>query len=260
MKCVCVCGLARRLLTWCVFLVADFPSRLQRQGLVDSSFGPPLKHFPFAEDAARIEKAFRSFMTVLVRSYYGEEQQHAMADDDELRCWFDEAKQAGSVDFPHHGHITADVLVDILTHMAYLGAVQHQALNNNDEFINALLPMSPMALYRPLPAAKGLSGSDIVAFLPNATQSVGQLTIAAAFSRPEFVGSDRSLLRTFADEALLSSLNDETKAAAAEFGAAMQTLSHEIGSLSFGADGLCRGAPFKWQSLDPKIALYAMSI
>ncbi|KAK2592193.1 hypothetical protein QQS21_010112 [Conoideocrella luteorostrata] len=238
-----------------------FANRLEKAGLLNSPFGPPLKHFPYADDARTIESALRSFMTTLVHSYYTEPD--SIADDQELTCWFEEVKTAGSVDFPDPNegdYISRTTLIDILTHVAYLNAVQHQAMNNNDQFINALVPLSPMALYKPLPTKKGLSENELLSSLPNATQSVGQLGLAAAFSRPEFVDSGRTLMKAFSDADLLLSLNDETKRAAGVFESSMRKLSAEIESRGFDGEGLCRGAPFLWRALDPKVALFTMSI
>ncbi|KAG6012371.1 hypothetical protein E4U43_007829 [Claviceps pusilla] len=236
-----------------------FPDHLERHGLLNSPFGPPIRHFPFAEDASVIHAAWKSFLGTFVRSHYRKES--FVRQDPELACWFKEVKRAGSVDFPGPDeHVSTSTLVDILTHVAYLTSVQHQAMNNNDQFLNALLPANPMAFYKPLPTAKGLSEADIISLLPDAKQAVGQLSLSAAFSRPEFANSDKALLNVFKDEGFYASLNNETRRAAATFEAAMEGLSAEIAGRRFDEHGLCRGAPFIWRALDPKVALFGMTI
>ncbi|KAG6005148.1 hypothetical protein E4U21_000402 [Claviceps maximensis] len=236
-----------------------FPDRFERAGLLRSKFGPPIKHFPFAEDASVIHEAWKSFLGTFIRSHYRKES--LIRQDTELACWLKEVRRAGSVDFPGHDEqVSASMLVDILTHVAYLTSVQHQAMNNNDQFISALLPTSPMAFYKPLPTTKGLSEGDIVSSLPNATQAVGQLSLSAAFSRPEFAYTDRALLNVFKDKDFYASLNGETRRAAAAFEATMERLSAEIAGRKFDEHGLSHGAPFIWRALDPKVALFGMTI
>ncbi|GAB0137224.1 hypothetical protein EsDP_00005500 [Epichloe bromicola] len=236
----------------------DFPRRLERNGLLNSKFGPPIRHFPFAEDAARIQAVWKSFMGTLVHSYY--DGPSSIRQDQELACWFKEVRRAGSADFPGDENISAPELIDVLAHVAYLNSVQHQAMNNNDQFINAQVPLSPMTLYKPLPTKKGLSEGELLSLLPNVTQILKQLSLAAAFSRAEFVDSERALIKVFSDGDLHSSLNSETKAAAARFEADMEKLSAEIAARGFDKDGLCNGAPFIWRSLDPRVALYSTTI
>ncbi|KAG6277888.1 hypothetical protein E4U47_006535 [Claviceps purpurea] len=236
-----------------------FPDRLEREGLLNSKFGPPIKHFPYVEDASVIHAAWKTFMRTFVYSTYRKESR--VWHDQELACWFEEVRHAGSVDFPPRNHMSRSTLVDILTHVAYLTSVQHQAMNNNDQFISSLLPMSPMSFFKPLPTTKGsLTERDIVSMLPNATTAVGQLALSAAFSRPEFVNSDRALLNIFQDQEFYGSLNAQTKAAAAVFQAKMEKLSAEVAGRRFDAEGLCGGAPFIWRALDPRVALWAMTI
>ncbi|KAG5981308.1 hypothetical protein E4U55_003085 [Claviceps digitariae] len=236
-----------------------FPDHLQRNGLLNSRFGPPIKHFPFAEDASVIYAAWRSFLSTFIRSQYRKELM--VRQDRELVCWFQEVKRAGSVDFRgRDGNMSTSTLIDLLTHVAYLSSVQHQAMNNNDQFINSLLPISPMAFYKPLPTAKGLSEANILSMLPNITQAVGQLALSASFSRPEFANSDRALLNVFKDKDFYGSLNSETRRAVATFEAAMEGLSAEIAGRKLDEHGLYRGAPFIWRALDPKVAMFAMTI
>ena len=45
-------------------------NKFRSNGLIDSSFGPPLKHFPFYEDARPILDAIRAFLETFVGAYY----------------------------------------------------------------------------------------------------------------------------------------------------------------------------------------------
>lgn len=92
-----------------------FLANLQNRGLVNSTFGPELAHFPFYEDASIIYAAIQEFMTTFVESYYPSEA--VIQADTELQAWAKEANGAAEViGFPVSISST-ETLIDILTHM-----------------------------------------------------------------------------------------------------------------------------------------------
>ena len=69
------------------------------RGLVDCSYGPGLKSFPFAEDAETIVDSLRDFATAFVDAYYASDR--VLSRDTELQAWVSEANTAAKViDFP----------------------------------------------------------------------------------------------------------------------------------------------------------------
>jgi len=82
---------------------------------VDPRAGPPLKHFPFYDDASVINDALRAFMTAFARSYYASDA--VVAADNEIQAWVAECNgAAGVLGFP--ARISGvGTLVDVLTQM-----------------------------------------------------------------------------------------------------------------------------------------------
>lgn len=100
-----------------------FETDLKNRGLIDSSYGPDLKHFPFYEDASVVHDAIEKFMTSFVDSYYSSDS--VVAGDPELKAWAKEANgPAKAMDFPTSFSSKQD-LVDVLTHI-----VSNLALSN----------------------------------------------------------------------------------------------------------------------------------
>ncbi|ROW13068.1 hypothetical protein VPNG_05958 [Cytospora leucostoma] len=242
-----------------------FLSDLESRGLINHSSGPELSHFPFYEDAAVIHSAIRAFVASFVASYY-----HSDSDvqaDSELQAWAREANgPAEVIDFPET-IASADVLVDVLTHMAHLASTAHHTVNTNELLsVSSTLPFHPPALYSPVPTTKGRHGrntssssSALVDFLPPLDKVVTQLTFAGLFARPLLADTNRTLLHMFDDEEMLARMNAETRAAAVAFEGTMQAFSDEVGARSFGPDGLSQGMPFLWQALDPSVVPYSVT-
>ena len=231
------------------FQSSYFETDLTNRGLINCSYGPRLQHFPYFEDASVIEDELRKFMLAFVNSYYPEER--TLDNDQEVHSWVPEATNKALVhDFPANQTLDKPALVDVLTHMAFIVSVKHQTLNGADPSqFAATLPFHPAALYAPLPTAKGIP--SIMEFLPNATQSLGQIYVFARFNRPLDVTQGRTLINAFSDPTFLAGFNNETAAAAATLKGAMQTISARIQSRTFGHDGLSQGMPVVWKGLDP---------
>ncbi|KAK3675475.1 hypothetical protein LTR78_004558 [Recurvomyces mirabilis] len=234
-----------------------FKTELQNRGLLNPATGPTLKHFPFYEDASTIHDAISTFMTAFVGSYYSSDS--VVAIDGELQAWAKECNGvlAACKDFPAAISSKA-ALVDILTHIAHLASTSHHTINTNELLsISSTLPFHPPALYKPLPSAKGVN--NVAEYLPPFTQVLTQFTIGALFARPDFVGTNRSLIHMFDVQTFLSKTNDQTRAANGVFMSAMKSFSSQVSSRRFDGEGLSQGMPFVWQALNPNVMPFSIT-
>ncbi|ETI19845.1 hypothetical protein G647_08859 [Cladophialophora carrionii CBS 160.54] len=232
-----------------------FTTDLQSRGLINSDFGPALKHFPFYEDASTIYNAIHAFMTSFVNSYYAKDSD--ITADQEMQAWVKDAQgPAKAIDFP--SITTRSALIDALSHMAHLVSTAHHTVNTNELLsVSSTLPFHTPSLYQPPPPAKGVT--NVVDFLPPLEKVETQLSTAAIFVRPFFVGTDRTLMHMFDDSAMLGRMNTATQAAAATFYSSMQAFSQQVAARKFDQNGLSQGMPFVWQALDPNVAPYSIT-
>ena len=234
-----------------------FIQNLEKRGLVNSIFGPKLKHFPFYEDASVIHTEIRNFMTALVNSYYITPDM--IVQDTELQAWISEAVPAQIIDFPSAPLKDAETLIDILTHIAHLVSVAHGTLNTNAPVASSgSLPFHPLAFYSPLPISKGVT--DIMKYMPQVQASVGQIILLAAFNRPTFVDSNETIVHMFDDQEMLTRMNKKTKKAEGVFRSKMREFSEEVRRRDFNEMGLSKGMPYLWTALDPGTASYWLTI
>jgi hypothetical protein len=225
---------------------------LENQGLINSKFGPPLKSFPFYEDAAVVTEAIRDFMTAFINSYYPND--NAVAQDAELQAWQRETDVAKVYDFPKSIK-TRQTIIDILTHQAYLGAIVHGVTSTNGAIGDTTsLPFAPAGFRQPIPTAKGVK--DIMAFMPTPEGAVWQVSTYAAANRAAWKNTNETISYMFADDSMLSRMNEQTRAAAAKFSSAMNNFSNVVRARKFDANGLNRGMPFLWNLLDPNWSPY----
>ncbi|KAK6360878.1 hypothetical protein TWF730_006994 [Orbilia blumenaviensis] len=236
-----------------------FKTNLRGRGLIDFEEGPPLKHFPFYEDALPIWNAMRTFMTVLVNTYYPDN--NAITNDDELMQWVDEANgPAKVVDFPTREIMTTRAkLIDLLTHMAHLVSTAHHVVNTNAIItIGGVLPLNPGGLSRPIPTTKGVK--NIVKYLPPADKSIAYILSTGLFARPLLAGTDRTLVHMFDDPQMLKRMPPAVTTANKFFKAAMRARSNIVKHRDFGKDGLSQGMPFIWKTLDPDVMPWSLSV
>jgi hypothetical protein len=172
-----------------------------------------------------------------------------VAADIELQNWFAEANgEARVLDFPTKP--TKRVLIEVLTHFAFLTGVSHHALNTGDpSATKAVLPFHPASLYAPIPTTKNVT--DLLPFLPPPKNALFHIAIFGAFTRAHFEQTNRTLAYMFSDESVLSKLNMQTRSAAGVFFDKMKSISGAVRARKFDANGLCQGMPFVWRSLDP---------
>ncbi|KAB5578184.1 lipoxygenase [Coniochaeta sp. 2T2.1] len=223
-------------------------NNLRSRGLFECNFGPELKRFPFLEDAAVILDALRDFFRVFVHSYYSGDQDVAL--DGELQQWAKEAAVAKVTDFPPSLD-SRSVLVDVLTHMAYLAGILHHVLNTNNLANSAVLPTHPGSFYAPLPTSKGVS--NLLPLLPSPEQAVASIAGAALFSRQSFRGTNMTLKHMFDDTTLLARTNNETTCAAQQFQDMMGLFSEVVRNRTFDEYGLSLGMPILWKAMDPDL-------
>ncbi|KAF7524016.1 hypothetical protein G7054_g11560 [Neopestalotiopsis clavispora] len=234
-----------------------FESDLESRGLLNSNFGPALKHFPFYEDASTIHDAIHAFMTSFVDSYYKTDSD--VSGDKELQAWVAEAQgPAAAIDFP--AIQSKNALIDALTHMSHLVSAAHHTINTNELLsASSTLPFHTPALYQAPPTAKG-TVTNVADFLPKLDKVQSQLGLGALFAREGFAGTDRTLLHMFDDANMLDRMNYDVGVAATTFYNSMQAFSAQVSSRTFGADGLSQGMPFVWQALDPNVAPYSLTV
>ncbi|KAH8926861.1 putative lipoxygenase [Atractiella rhizophila] len=235
-----------------------FKTNLQNRGLINSNFGPALKSFPFYEDALVIHTAIRGFVQKFVESYYSDDT--VLAADGELQAFLAESIPAQIVDFPSNLQ-TRTELVDVITQIAYLASILHGTVNGNDPVkTTSVLPLHPASFYQPLPTAKGLTDDQLFAFMPNLTQSLGQIVLLGAFNRPFFEGGNRTLSEMWNDDELLDRSNAKVRTAAQNFRTKMLDFSRVVSARDFDEDGLSQGMPFVWKNLDPLTVPFYLTI
>ena len=236
-----------------------FENELRGRGLVDSTYGPPLPHFPFFQDGTEIIAVIRRFVKSFVHAYY--ETDGVLAQDWEVQAWVEEANgPAMVIDFPSAPITKLDTLVDILTHVAWLGGVSHHVLNSGEPVATSgVLPLHPAALYAPPPEKKGVVDS-LLPFLPNEQKAIEQIALLARFNRPQLVQKQETLLHMFDDETLLGRGRDEATFANERFMTEMREISEHINKKSFDKDGLCQGMPFVWKGMDPAQIPFFLSV
>ncbi|KAJ9617206.1 hypothetical protein H2200_000927 [Cladophialophora chaetospira] len=217
-------------------------------GLINSSYGPALTHFPFYEDVKPVVDSMRVFIEAFVRSYYPTDD--LISQDTELQAWIVEANGPAQVlDFPPAPLTSRTTLVDILTHMTYLTGVLHHALNSGAYAASWHLPLHPIAHYQPLPTSKGVK--SVLPFLPNATHAINQIALLNSFNRPSYKYDGLNLPALFSNPTFLARANNDTQAAAARFQTSLTKLSAVNQAKSFDRDGLSQGMPFIWRTVDP---------
>ncbi|KAL8784965.1 MAG: hypothetical protein Q9195_008831 [Heterodermia aff. obscurata] len=228
------------------------------RGLIDCAYGPELAHFPFAEDAGTIVEALRVFATAFVHAYYSNNR--ILSQDGELQSWVSEAPSAAKViDFPASPLTHRETLIDILTHLAYLTGVNHHTLNSaTPSESSGVLPFHPMALYQPIPTAKGVE--SVLPYLPNLSASINQTTLLLGFIRPQLFNSARDLENMFDNSGFLAGASAVVRQAASSLQDRLMSISQTIQGRSFDDNGLSQGMPFLWKNLDPSRLPFFLSV
>lgn len=235
-----------------------FQSDLTTRGLIDCTYGPALKSFPFFEDASVLHSAIGRFMASFIDAYYVTDD--LLAQDHELQSWITEAtNEAQVIDFPASPLTNKKTLNDILTQVAFLSGVSHHVLNSAEPVVTSgVLPLHPSALYAPVPTEKGVQ--DIIPYLTPAGEAVKHIALLARFSRPNLEVNNDTLLYMFSSDEFLRKCRSEVGAAASSFYGEMEIFSRKVRQRSFDAKGLSQGMPFLWQALDPSRIPYFLNV
>ena len=232
-------------------------TNLVNRGLIDCKYGPRLKNFPWQEDAQQIVNALREFATYYVNYYYNKDVY--ITQDKELQNWVKEANNVAKViDFPNAIN-SRTIIIDILTHMAYLTGVNHHTLNSGALAANSgTLPFHPAALFNEVPDKKGVE--SVLPYLPNDNAALGQATLFCGFVRPNLFNADGNLESVFERSAFLSGATDAVKGYVTRLQSRLKAISKNIQSRSFDKDGLAQGMPFIWRNLDPAKVPFFLAI
>ncbi|KAF3908162.1 Lipoxygenase-4 [Arthrobotrys entomopaga] len=236
-----------------------FLTNLEKRGLINSSAGPALPHFPYYEDALAIYTSTHKFMTSFVNSYYTSDS--AIVNDAELQNWMTEANgPAGAVNFPTSDSMkTRAALIDLLTHMAHIVSTAHHTVNTNNLITGGgVLPFNPSGLYKPIPTAKGVT--NVAQYLIGVDQVLNLIENQAFFSRPLVANSNRTVSNMFNDPVMLGRMNSATRTANTLFMSEMDAQSSVVRSKQFDSNGLSQGMPFIWRTLDPNVIPFTLTI
>lgn len=230
------------------FVSQYFTTDLVTRGLLNSSFGPELKSFPYYEDALPIHSALETFFTKVVKSYYTSDA--LVVRDQELQNWVKEANgPAGVLDFPQEVK-TVETVIEIMTHMAFITGVTHHVLNTGAPVHGgSFLPFRPLALFAEPPAAKNVT--DILPYLTSFEFALAGMSLLSDFNRPSFPEMELTVEFFFDNATLLGRLNEQSVAAAATFKKAMVAQAEVVGSRTFDENGLAQGMPFIYTQLNP---------
>ena len=255
-----------------------FRESLRSRGLLDCSYGPPLKSFPFAEDAGKLVDSIHRFVSSFIHAYYP--SPFHLRRDNELQAWIREANGPAQVlDFPPAPLLSHDTLIDILTQMAYLTGVNHHALNSNaPSYITGLLPFHPSSFFKPLPTVKGVT--DITPYLADLEHAMYQVTLQLRFQRPQYPSEMGELVDMFGPgspfgsggagngtglpggngTAVAGTMPKKVQDAAKRFRDEMQSIGEWVEGKKFDENGLSQGMPFLWKVLDPRVIPFFLSV
>lgn len=151
----------------------SFPRDLELRGLADDT----LPHYPWRDDGRLVWDALAEFVAAYVRWCYPTELD--LARDGELRAWLDELHD------PARGNLRGlppelelDGLAALLTHVIFTSGPYHAAMSGRLAEYATHVPNYPMALYGPMPAARGVADeSTLLAMLPPQAASLAQLEV-----------------------------------------------------------------------------------
>lgn len=242
-----------------LFQSSQFRPDLVRRGLVNCTYGPPLKTMPFYESVEPMVATIEAFATAYVESYYPSDE--LLAHDLEVQDWMVEAHEGANVlDFPAAPLTQRSKLINILSHMAFLCGVAHHVLNAATLGESAgILPLHPSAFHRPLPECKGCV-DDLMPYLHNDTEALKQASLLVRFNRPLLEEWEGNLVNQWSGPDFLAAATDAVREAATTFKREMLAISDVIRAKAFDHKGLSQGMPFIWRSVDPRRIPYYLCV
>ena len=242
-----------------LFRSSDFDNDLVARGLVNCSYGPPLKTMPFYDTVGPMNRAIRTFTETYVRTYYPSDTD--LVRDHELQDWILEAIEGAQVlDFPPFPLATRDTLVSILSHIAFLAGIGHHVLNGaTPGESSGILPLHPSTFNKPLPTRKG-SIDSLMPYLHNETEALKQASLLVRFNRPLVEEQKGNVVNMWSGADFLARTCPAIACAAEDFRSTMLKISDGIRAQVFDGEGLAQGMPFIWRSLDPRRIPYYLSV
>ena len=242
-----------------LFQSSQFANDLLSRGLVNCTYGPLLKTMPFYDTVQPMAAAIHKFTETYVATYYPSDA--LLVQDHEAQAWMLECvEQAKVLDFPSFPLKEREVLVSILSHIAFLAGIGHHVLNAaTPGESSGLLPLHPSAFNKPLPTTKG-SIDSLMPYLHNDTEALKQASLLVRFNRPLLEQQEGDLAHMWSGSDFLAPTCPAVRRAAEDFRKEMLRVSDKIRGQTFDEDGLAQGMPFVWRSLDPRKIPYYLSV
>ena len=242
-----------------LFRSSQFANDLRSRGLVNCTYGPSLKTMPFYDTVHPMAAAIQKFTETYVTTYYPSDA--LLVQDHEVQAWMLECvEQAKVLDFPPFPLTRREVLVSILSHIAFLAGVGHHVLNAaTPGESSGVLPLHPSAFNKPLPTSKG-SIDSLMPYLHNDTEALKQASLLVRFNRPLLEEQKGNLVNMWSGPDFLAPTCPAVLRAAEVFREEMLRISAGIRAQTFDVDGLSQGMPFMWRSLDPRKIPYYLSV
>lgn len=169
--------MSKRYETW-HFDDLDFPERLRKRGVSDSD---ALTYFPYRDDGLLVWRVLGDYAEAYVKNYYDSEAE--VAADYELQAWAAELSEK-TPGFPSEIGTIAE-LVTVIHRILWTAGPQHAAVNFPQVDYFAFVPNMPTAFYANPPADFSnhtVTDEELLAFLPPASKTAGQMEVAFALS------------------------------------------------------------------------------
>ena len=241
------------------FQSSAFDNDLVARGLVNCSYGPPLRTMRFYDTVRPMTLAIHRFAEAYVRTYYPSDTH--IVRDYELQEWvFETIDGAQVLDFPLFPMATRDTLVSILSHIAFLTDIGHHALNGTTPGESSgILPLHPSAFNKPRLTRKGTIDS-LMPYLHNETEVLNQASLLVHFNRPLVKEQKGNLVNMWSGADFLAHTCPAVISAAEDFQNTMLEISDGIRVRGFDDEGLAQGTPFIRRSLEPRRIPYYRSV
>lgn len=156
----------------------DFPERIRKRGMDDTE---ALTYFPYRDDGKLIWDVLGDYCEAYVKHYYNSEAD--IQDDYELQAWAKELSEKAK-DFPAAINSIGE-LTTVIHRIIWTAGPQHAAVNFPQVDYFSFVPNMPTAFYSQPPAdlsTHSVSDEELMAFLPPASKTAGQMEVAFALS------------------------------------------------------------------------------
>ena len=177
-------------------------------------------------DSKKILNKITVFVYEFLLSYYGANADDEVMADKEIQAWAaacaSTATNGGNVkNFPTSIE-SIDVLTHVVSHIIYLAAVKHHAMNSNTLWHGSPFPAASFSLWAPLPDKKG-EPLDLVSYLPPSPELVAKnVLLLHAFLRK--LNSEDSLTYSYVE----INLGEKSETLIREFQKNMIEIQREI--------------------------------